>query len=313
MLWHYVEHVPCTPGARAERAFGTRFARAAPEPTRRAPGLASTAEPRHARPSSPQHAKPQPPATSPTGQELAATAADSPCSVQRRPSLFRSPPGPWNSASSSTSVSASARRRHDALATEWRSPATLSAAATEPPCHAYKRRPRASPSTQATSGHPNGAPLPHIRPGEASFLISGNSCRRHRPGQSGTSSISHSPFSPPRTSSSSREPFPLLDFDREPTPPQSHFATEAFLRRGARRRQLTPSPPTQQLPGGPPQPYGSIPTLGGPRGAAKRRRRSPEPRSARTEEGDDARRLVKHDQWARRAHCQRHPALSTSD
>ena len=185
MPWHYVEHVPCTPGARAERAFGTRFARAAPEPTRRAPGLASTAEPRHARPSSPQHAKP-PLATSPTGQELAATAADSPCSVQRRPSLFRSPPGPWNSASSSTSVSASARRRHDALATEWWSPATLSAPAAEPPCHAYKRRPRASPSTQATSGHPNGAPLPHIRPGEASFLISGNSCRRHRPGQSGT-------------------------------------------------------------------------------------------------------------------------------
>ena len=138
--WHYDEHVLCTPRARAKRAFGTRFARAAPEPTHRAPGLASTAEPRHARPSSPQHAKP-PLATSPTGQELAATAADSPCSVQRRPSLFRSPPGPWNSASSSTSVSASARRRHDALATEWRSPATLSAAAAEPPCHAIKRDP----------------------------------------------------------------------------------------------------------------------------------------------------------------------------
>ena len=147
-------------------------------------------------------------------------------------------------------------------------------------------------------------PLARIRPGEASFLISGNSCRRHRPGQSGTSSISPSPFSSPRDSTSSREPFPLLDFDREPTPPQSHFATEAFFRRGARRRPLTPSPPTQRLPGGPPQPYGSIPTLGGPRGAAKRRRRSPEPRSARAKEGDDARRLVKPDQWARQAHCQ---------
>ena len=158
MLWHYVEHVPCTPGARAERAFGTRFARAAPEPTRRAPGLASTAEPRHARPSSPQHAKP-PLATSPTGQELAATPADSPCSVQRRPSLFRSPPGPWNSASSSTSVSASARRRHDALATEWRSPATLSAAAAEPPCHAIKGKPRASPSPQVASCRLTSAPI----------------------------------------------------------------------------------------------------------------------------------------------------------
>ena len=227
MLWHYVEHVPCTPGARAERAFGTRFARAAPEQTRRAPGLASTAEPRHTCPSSPQHAKP-PLATSPTGQELAAMAADSPCSVQRRPSLFRSPPGPWKSASSSTSVSASARRRHDALATEWRSPATLSAAAPEPPCHAYKRRPRASPSTQATSGHPNGAPLPHIRPGEASFLISGNSCRRHHPGQSGTSSTSPSPFASPGTSSSSRETVPLLNFDREPPQPQYHFAPETI-------------------------------------------------------------------------------------
>ena len=172
MPWNYVEHVPCTPGARAEHAFGTRFARAAPEPTRCAPGLASTAEPRHARPSSPQHAKP-PLATSPTGQELAATAADSPCSVQRRPSLFRSPPGPWNSASSSTSVSASARRRHDALATEWRSPATLSAAATEPPWLAHLRSPElisARRQSQATSrgpplvaNRPGGGLLPHLR------------------------------------------------------------------------------------------------------------------------------------------------------
>ena len=92
--------------------------------------------------------------------------------------------------------------------------------------------------------------------------MSGNCGRRHCPGHFGTTEASPSSFSPPRTSSSSREPFPLLDFDREPTPPQSHFATEAFFRRGARRRQLTPSPPTQRLPGGPPQPYGSIPTLG---------------------------------------------------
>ena len=172
MLWHYVEHVPCTPGARAERAFGTRFARAAPEPTRRAPGLASTAEPRHARPSSPQHAKP-PLATSPTGQELAATAADSPCSVQRRPSLSRSPPGPWNSASSSTSVSTSARRRHDALATEWRSPATLSAATVGTDPDRLFKEPRARLRTQAVPSHlprtpigsqsTRGGLLPHLR------------------------------------------------------------------------------------------------------------------------------------------------------
>ena len=157
------------------------------------------------------------------------------------------------------------------------------------PRRAIKGGPRTPPSTQATSGHPNGTPLARIRPGEASFLISGNSCRRHCPGQFGTTRTSHSPFSPPRASTFSREPFPLLDFDREPTPPQSHFATEAFFRRGARRRPLTPSPPTQRLLGGPPQPCGSIPTLGGLRGAAKRRRRSPKPRSARAKEGDDAR------------------------
>ena len=192
VLWHSVEHVPCTPGARAERAYCTTRARADTLAPRLWPAL--------------QHL------------------------------------------------------------------------ATHSPSH------RNAPSSPAAPDRPSAS-------------------RRHRPGQSGTSSTSPSPFSSPGTSSSSREPFPLLDFDREPTPPQSHFATEAFFRRGARRRQLTPSPPTQRLPGGPPQPYGSIPTLGGPRGAAKRRRRSPEPRSARAEEGDDARRLVKPDQWARRAHC----------
>ena len=142
--------------------------------------------------------------------------------------------------------------------------------------------------------------LPQLanRPRRAFFLISGNSCRRHRPGQSGTSGTSPSPFSSPETSSSSREPSPLLDFDREPPPPQNHFTTEASLRRRARRRRFPPPPTTLRPPGEPPQPCGSIPTLGGPRGAAKRRRRSPEPRSARAEEGDDARRLVKPDQWA---------------
>ena len=101
--------------------------------------LARSAEPCRTLPFSPLRAKQPPPR--PAGQELAAAAARQPCAVQRRPSLFRSPPGPWNSACSSASVSTSARRRHDALATEWRSPATLSAAAAEPPCHAIKRDP----------------------------------------------------------------------------------------------------------------------------------------------------------------------------
>lgn len=122
MQWHSVEHVLCVLWARAEHAFCTCRARA--DASRPWPCHHCRATP--LAPLSPQHAK-QSLATSPTGQELAATAADSPCSVQRRPSLSRSPPGPWNSASSSTSVSTSARRRHDALATEWRSPATLSA------------------------------------------------------------------------------------------------------------------------------------------------------------------------------------------
>ena len=100
-------------------------------------------------------------------------------------------------------------------------------AAAEPTSSRYKWTPRAPLSTHATSDHPYGTPLARIRPGEASFLISGNSCRRHRPGQSSTSSTSPSPFSSPRTPLSFQELNPLLDFDREPSPPQNHFATEA--------------------------------------------------------------------------------------
>ena len=63
-----------------------RFARAMPEPPRRAPGFTHTAELRHALSLSPEHAK-QPLATSPTSQELAATAA-------RQPLLWSAPPEP---------------------------------------------------------------------------------------------------------------------------------------------------------------------------------------------------------------------------
>ena len=101
-------------------------------------------------------------------------------------------------------------------------------AAAEPPCLAYKWTPRAVPA----HGQPQATPmtLPQLanRPRRAFFLISGNSCRRHRPGQSGTSSTSPSPFASPGTSSSSRETVPLLNFDREPPQPQNHFAPETI-------------------------------------------------------------------------------------
>ena len=72
-----------------------------------------------------------------------------------------------------------------------------------------------------------GVVLAHNRPGEALFPVSGNSCRRHCPSHSGTIRASPSPLSPPGAFSSSREPFPLLDFDREPLQPQKHFGPEA--------------------------------------------------------------------------------------
>ena len=64
--------------------------------------------------------------------------------------------------------------------------------------------------------------------GEVSFPISGNRSRRHCPGHSGTTRASPSPLSSPGTFSSSRELVPLLDFDREPPQPQTHFAPEAI-------------------------------------------------------------------------------------
>ena len=188
--------------------------------------LARSAEPRHALPFSQLHAKPP----------LAAPGRPS-TSRRRCPTALRraAPPKPprlatcpWNSACSSAAMSASARRRHDALLLQnVGSPESLSTAAAEPPCHAIKRDPKLPRARRQPQATPMTLPQLANRPRRASLLISGNSCRRHRPGQSGTSSTSPSPFSSPETSSSSREPFPLLDFDREPSPPQNHFATEA--------------------------------------------------------------------------------------
>ena len=82
MLWHYVEHIPCTPRARAERAFGTHVRRA---DTLAPTVLARSAAPRHALPFSPLRAKP--PLATPAGQELAAAAA-------RQPLPMSAPPKP---------------------------------------------------------------------------------------------------------------------------------------------------------------------------------------------------------------------------
>ena len=84
--------------------------------------LAHTAAPRHALPASQPRAKPPWHATAPPpGRSWRHSGVRSGSSHgQHRPSLARSPPGPWSSASSSASVSASPRRRHVALATERR-------------------------------------------------------------------------------------------------------------------------------------------------------------------------------------------------
>ena len=114
------------------------------------------------------------------------------------------------------------------------------------------------------------------RPKEVVFFISGNSCRRHCPVHSSATRASPSHFSSPRTPPSFQEPNPLLDFDREPSPPPNHFVTEAPLRRGACRWRLPPPPVTLRPPEGPPRSGRSIPALRRPRRNAVRRRRSPD-------------------------------------
>ena len=212
------------------REQSARFARAAPEPPRRAPGFAHNTEPRHALSLSPQHAKKPWCPAAPPSETLAARRHPQRVSARSvPPKPLQLTTCPWNSSASSSRVSSSSRRRHDALTLQGGgSPESLSTAATEPTSSRYKWTPRATLSTHATSDHPYGTPLARIRPGEASFLISGNSCRRHHPGQSGTSSTSPSPFASPGTSSSSRETVPLLNFDREPPQPQNHFAPETI-------------------------------------------------------------------------------------
>ena len=147
--------------------------------------LPLTAEPRPTLSLSPEHAN-QPLATPPTGQELAATAAQQ-CTLPRSapPSHQRSPAAPWSGSSSSATSSSSARRRHIALSTERRSPASLSTAAANRLGCAIKGGPRAQPRTQAASHHSARAPLAVNRRERVIFFLSGNSCRRHCPSHSG--------------------------------------------------------------------------------------------------------------------------------
>ena len=87
--------------------------------------------------------------------------------------------------------------------------------------------PLTHPSTHATSVHLPSFPMAANRPEEVVFFISGNSCRRHCPVHSSATRASPSHLSSPRTPPSFQEPNPLLDFDREPSPPPNHFVTEA--------------------------------------------------------------------------------------
>ena len=183
-------------------------------------------------------------------------------------------------------MSASARRRHDALLLQrGGSPESLSTAAAEPTSSRYKWTPRAPLSTHATSDHPYGTPLARIRPGEASFLISGNHGRRHCPGHFGTTEASPSPFSPPRASSSSREPSPPLNFDRDTPREKNHLAPEATsaekLAAGSSLRPHLPGDHREDRPGvadpsPPSEPRGERPFAGDDR-------RSPAPLGQRRE------------------------------
>ena len=161
MPWHFAERLACVLWARPERTFCTRACNRAAAFTRPAP-LAV------ARPQS--RARPHP---------LIRAIQATPGALQRRrQSLWRhagvgsrrlprtAPPKPPARAScpleqlelilEPVGTRSSPPRRP--AATERRSPAFLSTAAAGPASNAYKRRPRAPPSAQATSSLPPRAP-----------------------------------------------------------------------------------------------------------------------------------------------------------
>ena len=121
-------------------------------------------------------------------------------------------------------MSASVRRRHVALATERRFAGELIHGRRGTALPRLYKGPRAPLSTHATSCYPHGAPLPRIRPGEASFLISGNSCRRHCLVHSGATRTSPSPLSSPGTPPPSQESIPLFNLDWDSPRAEIHFA-----------------------------------------------------------------------------------------
>ena len=59
---------------------------------------------------------------------------------------------------------------------------------------------------------------------EGSSSSSGNSCRRHYPGHSGTTRASPSPLSSPGAPSPPRESIPQLNFDLDSPREKTHFA-----------------------------------------------------------------------------------------
>ena len=204
---------------------------AAPEPTRWPPWLWPTRQ-HLATHSPPRSIAPSHPGTLQRRRQgiFGGTPASTArlCHGRRRQSHLRSPARPWSSAHSSASSCRHPQPRHVALqATERRFAGELIRPPRNRPRRAIKGGPRASPSTQATLECSPSSPMAANRPGEVFFPTSGNCGRHHCPGQFGTTRASPSPFSPPRASSSSREPFPLLDFDRGSLRENFHSAPEA--------------------------------------------------------------------------------------
>ena len=185
-----------------------------------------------------------------------------------------------------------------------RSPAILSAATAEPASSRYIKGPRAPPSTHATSDTPRRASRVVNRTVVAVSLNSGQLGRRQAPVRFVATGHPLAQPAPPVAPSGPCGAAQLLIFDQRPPEHKKHFTTVAFPRRGARRRRFLPPPTTLQPPKGPPRSSRSIPARRCPRGAAVRRRRSPEPRSRRAEEKRRREGTVEPDQWALWTHCQ---------